>query len=405
MQTLIARYKDMTRIQDGGEIPALHGIRTLMVLIVAAFHIWQQSWLTPTLRIFGQVISLDVLLRSGYMWVDGLLLLSGFLCYLPYAVAAEGGKPLPSILPFYRKRFWRIVPSYAFNMMVMLLVVALPQGLYKQPGDMALDVLAHMSFTHNWFRFSYYATPLNGALWTLAVEMQFYLIFPLLARSFARMPALTYSLMTGFAFLFRFWVARWPDTSMGFNQLPAFLDVYANGFVAAGIYVSLRRRVKEDGWVNVLMTACAVAALMVLAQLARGQAGEASGEGIRLGQMSRRYLQSVMTALCVLGLSLGLGGVRLLFGNPISRFLSGISYQVYLWHQVLAVQLLRWNIPYSAIPNPNRAGDLSWQRQYVLLCWLGALGLAAATTYFIERPLARLGSGANMKTIKEKRRK
>ena len=31
MQTLIARYKDMTRIPEGGDIPALHGVRALMV--------------------------------------------------------------------------------------------------------------------------------------------------------------------------------------------------------------------------------------------------------------------------------------------------------------------------------------------------------------------------------------
>lgn len=403
MQKLIARYKDLTRLEDGGEIPALHGVRALMVLIVAGFHIWQQSWVTPQVRLFGRLFSADTLLRSGYMWVDGMLLLSGFLCYLPYAMAADSSKPLPAILPFYRKRFWRIVPSYVFNLMVMLLVVALPQGLYKQPGDMALDVLAHLSFTHNWFRFSYHMTPLNGALWTLAVEVQFYLIFPLLARAFSRMPVLTYGLMTGAAFAFRAWVAQWPASDMGFNQLPAFLDVYANGFVAAGIYVSLRRRMKEDGWTRVLMTACAAGALMVLVQLAGAQARESGTQAIRLGQMARRYPQSVMTALCMLGLSLGLGGIRLLFGNPLTRFLSMISYQIYIWHQVLAVQLRHWNIPYSAVPNPNRAGDVSWQRQYVWLCWLGTLGLAVAATYLIERPLARLAIGSNSKAKKEKK--
>ncbi len=391
MQTLIARWRDLTRLPENGEIPALHGVRALMICLIAAFHIWQQSWLTPSLTLFGHVYSADTVLRSGYLWVDGLLLLSGFLCYLPYAEAAAAGRALPRALPFYRRRFWRIVPGYLFNLLVVLLVVALPQKLYENPGRLALDALAHLSFTHNWFYFSYYATPLNGALWTLAVEVQFYLLLPLLARAFVRMPALSYCLMAGIAFLFRAFVAAWPDSSMGFNQLPAFLDVYANGFAAAGIYVSLRRRMKEDGWTRVLMTACAAASFLVLCGLAAGQAAEPLGEGIRRGQMARRYLQSAMTALFMLGVSLGLGGLRLLFGNPLTRFLSGISYQFYLWHQVLAVQLRRWNLPYSPYPEPNRLYIVDWQRQYTWLCWLLALALAVLCTYFIERPLARLG--------------
>lgn len=403
MQTLIARYKELTRLPENGEIPALHGIRALMIFVIAAFHIWQQSWLTPRIALFGRVYSADTLLRSGYMWVDGLLLLSGFLCYLPYAEAAAAGRPLPQILPFYRRRFLRIVPGYVFHLLVIALIVALPQRLFRTPGDLAMDVLAHLSFTHTFFYFSYYATPLNGALWTLAIEMQFYLIFPLLARAFARMPALTYALMAGAAFAFRAVVADWPDTSMGFNQLPAFLDVYANGFVAAGIYTSLRRRMKEDGWTRVLMTACALAAFAALAQLARGQAAEPLGEGIRLGQMARRYPQSVLTALCMLGFSLGLGGFRLLFGNPLTRFLSGISYQFYMWHQILAVQLRRWNLPYSELAEPNRAGDFLWQRRYTWLCWLGALALAVLCTYLIERPLAGL-AGSKSKIKKERNR-
>lgn len=388
MQRLISRYKDQTELLDGGEIPALHGIRAAMVLFVAAFHIWQQSWLTPGFAWFGHRISFDPLLRSGYMWVDGMLLLSGFLCYLPFAWAREAGKPSPAPLPFYWKRLVRIVPTYLLNLLVMLLVVAIPQGLFRDAGHAAADMAAHVTFTHTLFSFSYWGTPLNGALWTLAIEMQFYLLFPLLGRAFRKMPVLTYAAMTGLSFAFRAWAAAQPDTGMYFNQLPAFLDVYANGFVAASVFVSLRRRMKEDSWTRVLMTVCALASVVVLASLVRGQAGQMGQERIRLGQMERRYVQSVMTALAMLGFSLGLGGIRLLLGNPVTRWLSAISFQFYMWHQVLAVQLKRWGIPFSAVPNPNQAGDITWQRTYVALCILGALALSTAITYLIERPVA-----------------
>lgn len=389
MQQLIAWYREKTQTDQGNHIPALDGLRFLMVFIVASFHIWQQSWLTPSITLFGETHSLDFLLRSGYLWVDGMLLLSGFLLYLPYAECKEKGSPSPPIGPFYVRRLVRIVPSYYLSLLIMLLFVALPYSMYRTSGDMAKDILAHMTFTHTLFPFSYHATPLNGALWTLGVEMHFYLVFPFLARGFRRQPLLTYSGMTLAAFLFRAYAAQLPDNSMWFNQMPAFLDVYANGFVAASCYVSLRRRMKEDVWTRILMTVCAVAALYILIQFAYGQAAENGAVAIRLGQLKRRYGLSVFLSLLMLGLSLGLGGIRLLFGNRLSRFLSQISFQFYIWHQVFAVQLKRWGFPPSQSLSPHQAGEKPWQYAYVLTCYLGALAISILVTYLFERPIAR----------------
>lgn len=389
MQRLISWYRGNTQTQDG-RIPALDGLRALMVLIIVSFHIWQQSWLTPVIPWFGQSISLDFLLRSGYLWVDGLLLLSGFLLYLPYA--QRGSRPLPAPGQFYRRRFFRIVPTYLLNLLVVFLVVALPGRRFDTPWAASRDILAHATFTHNLFPFSYLHTPLNGALWTLAVEVQFYLLFPLLARAFRRMPVVTYLGMAGVAFAYRAWAGTLPDSSLYFNQLPAFLDVYANGFVAAGVYVSMRR-LKEDGWSRVLMTVCAGLAVYGLLGLCRAQAMEKAGELIRRGQMNRRFLLSALLSVLMLGTSLGLGGVRLLLGNRVTRVLSEISFQMYMWHQVLAVQLRTWGIPASDNPFPNQLGDRVWQRTYVLLCYLGALIISLLVTYLIEQPIARRFSG------------
>lgn len=90
-------------------IDVLDGFRALFVLLVGWYHIWQQSWLSPSFTVGSSKISLDFLLRSGYIWVDGLILLSGFLLYLPYAT---GGKRLPAIGSFYRRRLARILPSF-----------------------------------------------------------------------------------------------------------------------------------------------------------------------------------------------------------------------------------------------------------------------------------------------------
>lgn len=106
MEKMRLHFQTYQEAPDSGRIDVLDGIRALCVLLVGWFHIWQQGWLSPLLRIGNRMISLDFLLRSGYLWVDGMLLLSGFLLYLPYA---QGSKS-PSVLSFYKRRLIRILP-------------------------------------------------------------------------------------------------------------------------------------------------------------------------------------------------------------------------------------------------------------------------------------------------------
>lgn len=60
-------------------VPVADGLRALCVGVVMWFHIWQQSWLNPS--ILGE--DFNWLVRSGYMLVEPLLTLSGFLLFLP----------------------------------------------------------------------------------------------------------------------------------------------------------------------------------------------------------------------------------------------------------------------------------------------------------------------------------
>ena len=58
--------------------------RVICALMIGWYHIWQQSWLSPALRIGSVRVNLTPYVRAGYMFVDLMLLLSGFLLYLPF---------------------------------------------------------------------------------------------------------------------------------------------------------------------------------------------------------------------------------------------------------------------------------------------------------------------------------
>ena len=372
---------------DTKHLDVLDGIRVLCILLVGWFHIWQQGWLTPQVQVGDHFFSLDFLLRSGYIWVDGLLLLSGFLLYLPYT---QAGSRLPSASAFYKRRLIRILPSYLLCVVPMFVLCCI-RGSYLQTSDAVLDILSHLTFTHNLFYFSYFRSPLNGALWTLAVEMQFYLLFPLLARTFKKLPIVTYAAMAGAAFAFRYYASLQPDTSMYFNQLPAFLDVYANGFVAASVFAALRKRMgnEPDAKIRLLFTVLAILCVSVLMHIAQAQAYSPSGEIIRQGQMDRRFSLSAALACLMVCAAFSLPVMRFALGNRVMHFLSLISFQFYIYHQMLAVKLKEWNFPPTDTPQPWVAGDYRWQLTYTICCFVFALVLAALITFLFERPIAR----------------
>ena len=198
----------MRKTNEKLEIGVLYGLRALMVLFVMNYHIWQQSWIGQSVRVFGRTVGFDFWTRSSYLFVDGMILLSGFLLYLPHARAALEGTPVPSVRRFYFNRLVRILPSYLFSVLVMLFLVALPQHLYHTQADMTRDVLSHLTFTFLFSPATYVYTPLNVSLWTMAVEMQFYLLFPLLAAAMKKRPAVTAVVMMAAAWIYRAWVAK-----------------------------------------------------------------------------------------------------------------------------------------------------------------------------------------------------
>jgi len=63
-------------------------LRVISVYLVAWYHIWQQSWLNPVLKIGGLRLDFNPLVRTGYLMVDRLLMLSGFLLFLSSARCA-----------------------------------------------------------------------------------------------------------------------------------------------------------------------------------------------------------------------------------------------------------------------------------------------------------------------------
>ena len=172
---------------DIRHIGVLDGIRAVSILIVVWFHFWQQNWISPG--------SLEWLPRYGYLFVDMMILLSSFCLFLPYAREKIYGEKAASNKEFYKKRIARIAPSYYICNFIVLLIFVIPYGKYTSIAQGIWDWIAHAFFVHNLFPETMLNSPLNNVLWTLAVEVQYYILFPFLAKAFIKKPGITYASM------------------------------------------------------------------------------------------------------------------------------------------------------------------------------------------------------------------
>lgn len=373
------------------------GLRALSVALVVWFHFWQQDWLRPLLRLpfalpgGARSIDFSFLPRTGYLFVDFLLLLSGFCLFLPTAQAMAEGRPDAGRIapgPFYRRRAARILPGYYFCLLVILLTDVLPRWDETSAGHFWLDLLSHLTLTQTFFAPAYQATRFNGVLWTLAIEAQFYLLFPLLCRLFARAPRRCFAALQGVSLASAAaLLAADSDLYLWVNQLPLLLGVYADGMLAAVVLARLRQRPPRAA----RTAACTALALASLAGILRLLRLQSATVRVQRSQLLLRLPLGLLFALLLVSLALAARPLRRLFDNRAARFFAGISYGLYLWHQYLAVQLkYRWHLPaWSGQLPPNQTGDLLWQRRYALLITAAALAAALFSTYCIERPLGR----------------
>lgn len=355
-------------------------LRILCIFTVAWFHIWQQSWLDPSFVLGGHYFDLQRIVRRGYMLVDLTLLLTGFLLYRP--LVRSNGK-IADVRGFYYRRLCRILPCYLLAVLVAAMF-ALARGRTVGSAPLWRDLLAHLTFTYTFSMDTYYWTSLNAALWTVAVEMQFYLIFPLLARAFGKRPVLTFVSLTAAALVSRALAATCAkELSLWVNQLPCMLDLYALGMLAAHLLEKRAAAPRRWAFLPLALLALFGAFSVLWHQSAAGD------PDIKIAQLLWRLPLGLCGAAFLYFAGRAPESLDRVFGNRLVRLLSAVSYNFYIWHQYLAVKLKEFHIPAYDSEFPQMSEGHAWQMKYTLLCFAAAFALAAALTYFVEKPAAR----------------
>ena len=310
----------------------IEGLRAIAVLAVVLFHVG--------LPLFD----------GGYVGVDVFYVISGFL--ITGLLLREGentGKV--DLLRFYARRMRRLLPSALLVIVVTLVLSALivsPLRLTEIAGDAAASALYVANFRFALEATNYLAVELPSPLlhyWSLGVEEQFYLLWPLILLATLRfLPGRLvgiFVLLLGIAsfVLSLVWTETQPEWAF-FSPVTRAWELAAGALIAIGLLRIPRRLPRFTASIAVaiglLLIAASVMAGGLLSELDLGQNDFFNA----IFATADTPYPGVAAILPVLGAAFViLGGShsrtlvgRIVLGNPLSRYIGRISYSLYLWH-------------------------------------------------------------------------
>lgn len=357
----------------------LDGLRGIAVLLVLWYHVWQISWLPAPLP------ALQFIPETGFIGVDLFFFLSGFVIVYPFVKAQHAQRPTPTWSHFYYRRAIKIVPSYLLSIAVL---IGIGYAHFASWNEALRAIVTHLLFIHTWWPDTYGA--INGVLWTLAVEVEFYAAFPLLWWFFRRNAWLSAGVLVAISLSFRTFAQTCclhTSAPLLINNLPGYLDVFAFGMLAAYLYVRMQHlaehRVLQYAATSLAIGAVAIAAL----DLQHLWTIRLLPDWPTTWEVHHRTLTAAAFCVIALGSLMGLTIWKRALSNPLLLFFGAISYNLYLYHQAVARLLLQWHVP--PYRGTNEHFDPHWQVTYTVVAVLVTTAQAAIVTYAFERPLLR----------------
>ena len=355
-------------------LPSIDSLRALAVLAVIIYHV-------------------DVnYLPGGFLGVDLFFVLSGYL--ISSLIIKEFRKTgTVNLYNFYIRRARRLLPAVYFMITVGLVVMVLFNEVLLRKSH--LDAIFGYIYSSNWWYIfhkldyfdSFGAQSPFKHLWSLAIEEQFYMIFPLLFLLVNRKKKSkdgTYKLNKNFlyvvlglilvsliAHILLFDINNISRIYFGTDTRAFSLLV---GVVGAILYPMERLHAKVTPQQNMIYSVVSLVSIATLITVM-----------IYTSEYNTLLYRGGFLLVAILGLIVIISSgkqhtlmSRLLSFKPVV-FIGKISYSLYLWH----FPVLVLTTPVSEIGNPNII--------FVILRVILTFILAAASYVFVETPIRKLG--------------
>lgn len=376
-----------------GHQEPLDGVRAVAALAVLAVHVASSAGTMTRGEGAGW------LFNGGQVGVAIFFALSGLLLYRPWAVAALDGRPAPRAGTYFAKRALRILPAYW-----VLIVVYMVTAGRDHIGD-PLTWVSLLTFTQIYVPDPWWASDLGpahlGQLWSLSVEVAFYVTLPLTAAvlhwvvrrartgdvgGIAKRLLCAIGVYGALSLPFTA-LAYFPERNSQMGVwLPRYFVWFALGMALAVVTVWARQDGRRpvaalcnavaDSW-----KACWIAAAMLFVVAATPATGPLSLS--EPGGLWTSVLHMVLFGACALAFVAPVAlappehpAMQAALGNPVMRWLGRVSYGLFLWQMIIIVA---W---YEALDRTFRGNVLT----DLPLLALASIAAAALSYYLVERP-------------------
>jgi len=361
----------ITATKELRHIPALDGIRACAIGGVLGVHAGVPG--------FG----------SGWLGVDLFFALSGFLITtLLLSEWSDTGRV--ALRKFWVRRFLRLMPAY------FLYALGISVAIWYWPGSVISNHggWSPQEFTLALWFYLMNFPPMGGIwngqeltihLWSLAVEEQYYLLWPIFLCAVLKYSRRLVPVAWGlFAVVFVYFVFFATDEQRGSM-------LYARGislFLASAVAVSLHRFRTHGAWLNYLRQR--TSGLLMIAVIVTLAASLMTTRDTLTEEQVRHFLLPVLVAVYVAAVAAvwygSIGGFwKYFLTNPVVIYIGKISYGIYLYHEVARV--FTWwatGTLLSGIPRYVAYGTKL--TIYVFL----SIALAGVSYHFFERRFLKL---------------
>jgi peptidoglycan/LPS O-acetylase OafA/YrhL len=240
---IIMAVKDLLKkfareTSTGKFIPQVDGLRFVAISLVVLFHLnaYVAASLPVTFSTAPDQDRLSQFLAQGHYGVQLFFIISGFILALPFASHRLVQAPRVKLRAYYLRRLTRLEPPYLLSLLLISGFLVLRQG--EEVRTLAPHLGAGLVYLHG---LTYgLPNPINNVAWSLEVEVQFYLLVPLLTGLFAianRLQRRAVLIGLGLAAItFQRIFIHGSDGRLALS-LPNFLQFFLVGFLLADLYL------------------------------------------------------------------------------------------------------------------------------------------------------------------------